>query len=114
MSNRAKEKSQNRNTKDKDILDLDNEIIIGIKSLPKVPKTKKSQLKEKKKGSTKNSPKSSKNTKKKVVSKNSKPKETVKKNVKKKKVPNDDVELRLGNRCLHQSITLLGLSILLV
>ena len=53
MSNRAKEKSKNRDTKDKDILDLDNEIIIGIKSLPKVPKTKKSQSKEKKKGSTK-------------------------------------------------------------
>ena len=33
MSNRAKEKSKNRDTKDKDILDLDNEIIIGIKSL---------------------------------------------------------------------------------
>ncbi len=96
MSNRAKEKSKNRDTKDKDILDLDNEIIIGIKSLPKVPKTKKSQSKEKKKGSTKNSQKSSKNTKKKVVSKNSKQKEVVRKNAKRKKAPDDDVELRLG------------------
>lgn len=85
MSNRAKEKSQNRNTKDKDILDLDNEIIIGIKSLPKQKKTKSPQKK-----------KTTKNTKKKVTSKSGKQKEGTRKNTKKKKIQNDDVELRLG------------------
>lgn len=98
MSNRAKEKSKNRNTKDKDILDLDNEIIIGIKSLPKAPKAKKlkSQVKGNKKEGTKNSRK---NSNKKVANKNGKQKEVVRKNGKKqtkKKAQNDDVELRLG------------------
>lgn len=98
MSNKTKERKQNRNTKDKDILDLDNEIIIGIKSLPKAPKAKKSksQAKGNKKESTKNSQK---NSNKKVANKNSKQKAVVRKNGKKqtkKKVQNDDVELRLG------------------
>ena len=50
MKNRAKEKKQKIDTKDKkNILNLDNEIIIGIKSLPKVQKnTKQSQEKKKK------------------------------------------------------------------
>lgn len=90
MSNRAKEKSKNRNTKDKDILDLDNEIIIGIKSLPKQKKAKSPQ----KKSSTKNH---SKNVKKKVTSK--KAKQVTRNNGKKQtktKTQNDDVELRLG------------------
>lgn len=72
MSNRAKEKSKNRNTKDKDILDLDNEIIIGIKSLPKQKKAKSPQ----KKSSTK---KASKNVKKKATNKNVKKKQVKKK-----------------------------------
>ncbi|MCI9246545.1 MAG: FtsQ-type POTRA domain-containing protein [Clostridia bacterium] len=98
MNNRAKEKSQNKNTKDKGILDLDNEIIIGIKSLPKVPKTKKakSQVTENKKSKTKKSKKDSRDTKKKVANKKNKPKEVMRKNVKNKKRQNDDVELRLG------------------
>lgn len=97
MSNRAKEKSKNKNTKDKEILDLDNEIIIGIKSLPKVPKSKKAkpQVKENKKGSTKNKQKNSKNAKGKINNKNHKRKEAIKENAKKKR-QNDDVELRLG------------------
>ena len=49
MKNRAKEKNKKIDTKDKNILNLDNEIIIGIKSLPKVQKnTKQSQEKKKK------------------------------------------------------------------
>ena len=93
MSNRAKEKSQDKNTKDKNILDLDNEIIIGIKSLPKVQKAK-SQAKGNQKSSTKNNKKNSQKAK--IANKNNKQKEAVRKNVKKKKPQNDDVELRLG------------------
>lgn len=93
MSNRAKEKSQNKNTKDKDILDLDNEIIIGIKSLPKQKKAKISQ----EKNSVETNQKKTKISKKNATSK--KQKEAVKNNKKKrnkKKTKNDDVELRLG------------------
>ena len=53
MKNRAKEKNKKIDTKDKNILNLDNEIIIGIKSLPKVQKNTK-QLQEKKKKSNSN------------------------------------------------------------
>jgi len=85
MSNRAKEKSQNRNTKDKDILDLDNEIIIGIKSLPKQKKPKEAIKKN-----------STKDISKKGKKKATKQKITNKQKNKKKKLQNDDVELRLG------------------
>ena len=46
--NKAKEKNKKKNTKDKDLLDLDNEIIIGIKTLPEpeVPKRKKTTNKK--------------------------------------------------------------------
>lgn len=92
MGNRAKEKSKKIDTKEKDILDLDNEIIIGIKSLPKVPKQKKtSQKQESKKNTDK---KKSAKPKKKGQNTRVTPK---KQNTKgKKKVQEDDVELRLG------------------
>lgn len=101
MRNQAKEKIQAKSTKDKDILDLDNEIIIGIKSLPKVSKSKtsKSQAKGNKKEKTKNGQRNSKISKKKEANKNSKQKEKIRKNGKKQtkeKVQNDDIELRLG------------------
>ena len=89
MGNRAKEKSKNRNTKDKDILDLDNEIIIGIKSLPK-------QKKASANGNKKNNQEKSKNTKKKAANKKVKSRENNAKKQTKKKNQNDDVELRLG------------------
>ena len=48
----AKEKIQNKNTKDDQILNLDNEIIIGIKPLPK-PKVPKDKISQNKKESNK-------------------------------------------------------------
>ena len=95
MRNRAKEKSNLRNTKDKNILDLDNEIIIGIKSLPKVPKQKRTNQQRENKKNEKQ-----KQSKKSVVPKKKTRKEqnthvTQKKQVK-KKIKEDDIELRLG------------------
>lgn len=95
MGNRAKEKSNLRNTKDKNILDLDNEIIIGIKSLPKVPKQKRTNQQRENKKNEKQ-----KQSKKSVVPKKKTRKEqnthvTQKKQVK-KKTQEDDIELRLG------------------
>ena len=47
MATKAKEKKKKKSTKDENVLDLDNEIIIGIKTLqePKVPKQKKTKKK---------------------------------------------------------------------
>ena len=47
MATKAKEKKKKKSTKDENVLDLDNEIIIGIKTLPepKVPKQKKTSKK---------------------------------------------------------------------
>ncbi len=50
--NKSKEKNQKKNTKEKNILDLDNEIIIGIKTLPE-QETKKNKKSVNKKESTK-------------------------------------------------------------
>lgn len=52
---KIKQKNKKKNTKEKDILNLDNEIIIGIKTLPKEepPKTKKKNKKINKKTSQK-------------------------------------------------------------
>lgn len=94
MKNRAKEKNKKIDTKEKNILNLDNEIIIGIKSLPKVQKNTK-QLQEKKKKSNSNK---TKNSQKKIA--NNKNKQGItqenRKRKTKKKIQNDDVELRLG------------------
>lgn len=78
MAKRTKEKNKNRNTKE-DVLNLDNEIIIGIKTLPQPEAPKKKE--SKKKG----------NKRKKPIKK----KEIVKtKN--KKKIKEDEFELKLG------------------
>lgn len=95
MSNRAKEKSKNRNTKDKDILDLDNEIILGIKSSPKASKPKKAQS-SKPKNDEKRNQRQTKNAKKKTSNSKLNQKEIVRKKQNKKKTKNDDIELRLG------------------
>ena len=44
MANKAKEKNRKKNTKEESTLDLDHEIIIGIKTLPE-PKISKKQKK---------------------------------------------------------------------
>ncbi len=61
MAKKTKENNKKRNTKDKSTLDLDNEIIIGIKTLPEVEAPKKS--KSKKKQVKKQKPKINYNTK---------------------------------------------------
>ncbi len=43
MVSKSKEKHQKKNTKDNDLLNLDNEIIIGIKTLP-TPEAPKHQI----------------------------------------------------------------------
>ncbi len=91
MGNKAKEKSKMIDTKDKDILNLDNEIIIGIKSLPKVQKQKKvSKQRDEKNMNKKKSAKPRKKNQNMYI----KQKEQMKKN--KKRVQEDEVELRLG------------------
>lgn len=94
MKNRAKEKNKKIDTKDKNILDLDNEIIIGIKSLPKVQKNTKQPQERKKK----NNPNKTKNSKKKTENNRRRQGMTPenRKGKTKKKIQNDDVELRLG------------------
>ncbi|MCI9087796.1 MAG: FtsQ-type POTRA domain-containing protein [Clostridia bacterium] len=94
MKNRAKEKNKKIDTKDKNILNLDNEIIIGIKSLPKVQKSTKQEQERKKK----NNLNKTKNSKRKIANNRNKQgaiQESKKRNTK-KKIQNDDVELRLG------------------
>ena len=94
MENRAKEKNNLRNTKDKDILDLDNEIIIGIKSLPKAPKQKKRMNQSREKENTKK--KNATKNKQKKLKKNKKNTSTMSKKQVKDKGEKEDVELRLG------------------
>lgn len=65
MANQAKEKYKKKNTKEKDILDLDNEIIIGIKTLPNDNiKSKKKVTSNKKKKNNKKAKSKPKKTKK--------------------------------------------------
>lgn len=88
MGNRAKEKNKKLDTKDKDILNLDNEIIIGIKSLPKQKNINKQKEEQN------NSRKSAKPKKKKQNTRTAQKKQI--KTSKKKAQKNDEVELRLG------------------
>lgn len=74
MARVAKEKTKQKNTKDNSILDLDNEIIIGIKTLPE-PVVSKSKKKKSKKVDKKTKKNVSKN-----VSKNKKNKKEFNKN----------------------------------
>lgn len=81
--NKSKEKSKKKNTKQKDLLDLDNEIIIGIKTLPEPEKPKKAKKNNKK---ANNKAKANKKTQNKIKAK---------KNTKKAK-QDDEIELKLG------------------
>lgn len=105
--NKAKEKHKKKSTKDKDLLDLDNEIIIGIKTLPEpeIPKREKtSKEKPKKKKEATKSKKDAieeknnkKNTKKKNAKINLNNKNSKKTSTKKKaKKQADEIELKLG------------------
>lgn len=78
MAKKTKEKNKNRNTKE-DILNLDNEIIIGIKTLPQPEAPKKREGKQK-------------------VNKRKKPikKKEIVKTKNKKKIKEDEFELKLG------------------
>ncbi len=94
MPKKTNEKSKKKNTKDNNALDLDNEIIIGIKTLPQ-PNQKKSSNKKSKKSSNK---KASVNNFDNLNIKGSKVKKT---NTKKKKSSTsknkeDVIELNLG------------------
>lgn len=103
--NRAKEKNKKKNTKEKNSLDLDNEIIIGIKTLPELETSKhkkapnetkkinkKNKQREKqKKHNTVN--KKNKNTKFKT---NAKISNSSSKNNKRAVKKEDEIELRLG------------------
>lgn len=98
--NKAKEKNKKKNTKEKKLLDLDNEIIIGIKTLPEPekPKRKKSK-KSTKSNSTANKKSSKKNDKKGKIKQSSSNSENKRKstNNKIKKVDQEDeFELKLG------------------
>lgn len=102
--NKAKEKNKKKNTKEKDLLDLDNEIIIGIKTLPEPKIQKQKKVSNKKKVINKNTRNSVKNKKKtSEKSKISKKEDrtnslrTSSKTKSKKRVgKEDDIELRLG------------------
>lgn len=72
--NKSKEKNKKKNTKQKDLLDLDNEIIIGIKTLPEPEKLKKAKKNNKK---ANNKAKANKKTQNKIKAKK-KPKKTAK------------------------------------
>ena len=78
MAKKTKEKNKNRNTKE-DVLNLDNEIIIGIKTLPQPEAPKKKESKQK-------------------VNKRKKPikKKEIVKTKNKKKIEEDEFELKLG------------------
>ena len=102
--NKAKEKNKKKNTKDKNLLDLDNEIIIGIKTLPEpeIPKRKRTTNKKEEKKKelniklekeiTKNNRKKNKN-----LEKSSNKKKVQKTNSKEKnKKQDDEIELKLG------------------
>lgn len=93
--NKSKEKSKVKSTKEENLLDLDNEIIIGIKTLPnKESKKKKSVLKKNKEKKEKN-----KKNNKKITSKNTNKKNkdlSYKTSKNKVKEVEDEIELKLG------------------
>lgn len=102
MANRAKEKINSKNTKDKKLLDLDNEIIIGMKSLPT-----ERNLEHRKQGNSKSRAKKNKDTTNSKSKRNKKQeydnnpiKDYTKENRRtaktKKKKQKDEIELRLG------------------
>ena len=90
MVKKAKEKNRKKNTKEKSTLDLDHEIIIGIKTLPE-PKISKKQKKQIEKESPKKKEENKKVSKKKDT-KNT----TTKKKSNPKNREEDEFELKLG------------------
>ena len=105
MTRKTKENNQKRNTKDEMTLDLDKEIIIGIKTLPeeKAPKKNKNKKKQTKKQiEKKENYTKSKNKTKNNKSKNTEPKKkkNTTKNVQKRKKPNrnneEEIEFELN------------------
>ena len=102
MTRKTKENNKKRNTKDEMTLDLDKEIIIGIKTLPEKEAPKKSKNKKRqiekneynKKGKEKNyNTKSKTKTKSKVKPKNNQFKTTKKNTQKNKKQNNNEQEI---------------------
>ncbi len=98
MPKKAKEKNKNKNTKDEMTLDLDKEIIIGIKTLPKeAPKKNKKKQISKKKGKIDYSTKNTKSTKKTKTNKKNKSTKNINKTKKNKSNEEEiEFELKLG------------------
>ncbi len=98
MANKAKEKNRKKNTKEESTLDLDHEIIIGIKTLPepKISKKQKKQIQKEKESPKRNTAKKKEANKKVPKKKNSKNLTTTKKKSSQKNREEDEFELKLG------------------
>ena len=98
MANKAKEKNRKKNTKEESTLDLDHEIIIGIKTLPepKISKKQKKQIQKEKESPKKNTTKKKEANKKVPKKKNTKNLTTTKKRSSQKNREEDEFELKLG------------------
>ena len=98
MANKAKEKNRKKNTKEESTLDLDHEIIIGIKTLPepKISKKQKKQIQKEKESPKKNTTQKKEANKKVPKKKNNKNLTTTKKKSSKKDREEDEFELKLG------------------
>lgn len=98
MANKAKEKNRKKNTKEESTLDLDHEIIIGIKTLPepKISKKQKKQIQKEKESPKKNTTQKKEANKKVPKKKNTKNLTTTKKRSSQKNREEDEFELKLG------------------
>ena len=98
MANKAKEKNRKKNTKEESTLDLDHEIIIGIKTLPepKISKKQKKQIQKEKESPKKNTTQKKEANKKVPKKKNNKNLTTTKKKSSQKNREEDEFELKLG------------------
>ena len=98
MANKAKEKNRKKNTKEESTLDLDHEIIIGIKTLPepKISKKQKKQIQKEKESPKKNTTKKKEANKKVPKKKSTKNLTTTKKRSSQKNREEDEFELKLG------------------
>ena len=98
MANKAKEKNRKKNTKEESTLDLDHEIIIGIKTLPepKISKKQKRQINKEKESPKKSATKKKEANKKVPKKKNTKNLTTTKKRSSQRNREEDEFELKLG------------------
>ena len=98
MANKAKEKNRKKNTKEESTLDLDHEIIIGIKTLPepKISKKQKKQIQKEKESPKKNTTKKKEANKKVPKKKSTKNLTTTKKRSSQRNREEDEFELKLG------------------